>query len=465
MAGDLQPKNAQLVRCARNHKDYLAEKGMRRVIQNYCGYKLPGREFQETEVAVESAEVQIGNLVSMKQSIRAPLQCSIGDASNPDFQCAASACLSEDPNVSVTMRPLDVLSSRLVDVEGGAKFPGVWHKATKIYKPAPNKLMGALRLDDLGHDDVFRYALDVPDGMSIEIADNRVSILDSEGVERLHMPAPMAWDSSSVNPETMDGRKPIRVTLREGNPVRINGRDCQVIELELNRDDLAGATYPVDVDPNPTVQITGTTDIEDNYLASNTLANSNYGNATTLFMRPPGATTEQRPLIRILAGNIPAGTIAAFKLFTYSPYNTAGTIYAYFVADANDWVEGTATGAVQSGSSCWNQCKKDAQNWAGHPTLGCYVSGTDYDADASPPSMTFDATYNKWRQFDLKPEWPPLWRDAARATNGLIFSLPGAGQQYRMQSSEHGTYPLYFEIDYSAPTGGAAQRFLMMGGK
>lgn len=429
-----------------------------RTLRNWSSFKLPGQDWEESKNIIEAGSASVRDLAPMKKHEKASLQSYVGNARDADYQCAASVRLSDDPNVSIDMRPIDALSSRLVQLPDNViKFPGVWQHATKLYQPCPDKLLGTLRLERPGHSAKFRYSLDVPDGMRIVFADNAARILDDQGAERLHILAPMGWDSSTVNPETPDGRKPVRVTMREAGTIRVGGRDCIVVELEPNKNDLEGATYPVEIKRNPTVQITGTTDIEDNYIYEN-LPTNNYGNATTLFMRPPG--NEQRILLRISAGSIPAGNITGFRLFSYSPYNTAGTIYAYFVADANDWPEGNGT---QPGNSCWQQCKKDVQSWAGQQ--GCYLSGTDYDADGDPPSMIFDGTYNKWRQFDLKPEWPPLWRDLARTANGLIFNIPTAGQQYRMQSTEHGIYPLYFEIDWAPAAGGAAQRWFMMGGQ
>jgi len=428
-----------------------------RTLRNWCSFRRPGRPWEPTSPRVVTPagvpDDWTGRFPFRRQSLYAPLQTFFGDDSDPDNDAMVGCRLADSPDVWIDVKALDALPSRLVELpDNTVKWPGVWRKTTLFKQAAPSKLAGTLRLEERDHPDVVRYTVRMADGMRIEIKNNRAHILDAEGVERLHMPAPMGWDSSTVNPESPDGRRPIRVTMREGERRSIGGRWYQVIEIEPDRDDLEHATYPVSIGGNDTVQITGTTDIEDTYL-SELLPSANYGLATTLYMRPPGI--EQRPLIRISVGSIPAGTITGFRLFSWPVYCTTSTFYAYIVAGANTWSEAIAS---------WNQCRNGFLDWAGHPVLGCHVSGTDFDADGSPPSLSFGPGYNQWYQFDLKPEWPPLWRDTVRAPNGMVLSLPHASQQYRLQSSEESVHPLYFEIDYEEAAVGIAQRFFMMGG-
>ncbi len=281
------------------------------------------------------------------------------------------------------------------------------------------------------------------DGLTLDFADNGARILDDAGVERMRLVAPVGWDSSTVAPDSIDGRRQIRVSMRQGEDRSIGGRLYPTIELVPNPDDLASAKYPVEIDP--TVQITGTTDIEDSFLYA-TAPTKNYGAFNSGYAK----LDLMRTVIRIASGSIPGGNITGFRLYQYF-YTFSTEIRAFFVSDSNDWVEGTASGAEQDRSSCWNQCKLNEQDWAGHPVLGCSEPIDDFDADATPPTTTPGGI--GWNTFTLDPAWPPLWRaGGGRVANGVVIDSLGAVTT-RWRSTEDGTYPLYLEIDHEEAGG------------
>ena len=102
----------------------------------------------------------------------------------------------------------------------------------------------------------------------------------------------------------------------------------------------------------------------------------------------------------------------------------SGSIEAFIITPANDLVFGTAILAPQAGSSCYLQKKYLAENWAGHPTLGCTVSGTDYDADVSPPTHTWTQSDTGLKTINLLEAWAQEWFDGGRPNNGIILLPP-----------------------------------------
>ncbi|KKM10327.1 hypothetical protein LCGC14_1722020, partial [marine sediment metagenome] len=155
--------------------------------------------------------------------------------------------------------------------------------------------------------------------------------------------------------------------------------------------DLEEDIYPVVIDPN--VQIIGTTDFDDTFMASNLPVNS-YGLWSQIQIGRVNGSGLRRELIRGATGSLPAGTITGASLFFHRIAGGAhsanpGTMSIYRVAPANDWREGTGSNSNTADDPDWNQCKSGSQNWAGHPTLACGVSGIDFIADGSPPGGAY----------------------------------------------------------------------------
>lgn len=248
---------------------------------------------------------------------------------------------------------------------------------------------------------------------------------------------------------------------------------CTFIQPATPTDTLGGVTYwrvQKRIDPTgaalpiragDTVEISGTTDIEDATLIDQT-PDTNYGSLNRVqfgLYGAIGSSTLRRAVFRINESSIPAGAITGFTLECTRLAEATGGVnaanaVAHRILPANDWVEGTATAAVQTGSVCWNYAKYATQSWAG--SGGCSTSGTDYEADASPPTTYYpgypsgpDVAFS----FTLDPAWCEGWRDADYANEGFVlFSEVIASSNaymFQMYSSENATNPLTFEIEYS----------------
>jgi len=190
------------------------------------------------------------------------------------------------------------------------------------------------------------------------------------------------------------------------------------------------------------LSISGTASIEDTCITSGT-PDGNFGNNTFVFH---GDNDAWRSLVRVTQAALPNGSVSGFRFFAYEV--TAGRVLTGFhVADANDWVEGTSqAGGTQAGSCCWNHAKYDTQSWAG--TVGCGTSGTDFDADASPPGLTTQtAVYNEWT---LYTAWAMNWKSGARAANGFIIFDGSGAIARKFNSTENAGNQPYFEVDYIA---------------
>lgn len=435
-----------LIRRAQHWTDIpVVGKNRRRIMKNWCNFREPNRSWRESNPEIEDdASVPDnweGNYDFHRRSLRGPMQAFMGDMTDVDNPAMVGCRLADRPDAWLNMKPMNVNPGSVAQIVSPRviRWPNIWDNAGLRYRVVEHKLEKTIRLTAPGHPAVFRFTLRVADGMSVKFEGNGARILDARGVECMRLVEPWGKDGSTVNPDTLDGSNPVRVRMQEGQSKVINGCTYQVVKLIPHPDDLADAIYPVEIDP--TVEITGTIDIEDTSLVS-AGPDGNYGGSIDLHL---SFLASYRALIRISSSSIPGGTITGFRLKMYS---TAGfETHVFFIADANDWVEGTAQGGQQTGSCCWNYCKFSDQNWAGSP--GCGTSGTDYDTDGSPPSHT---PIIGWNTFTLKPEWPPLWRDGARVANGMLF-FPQVGGWFGWKSTENAGNPLYFEVDYEEVEG------------
>jgi len=206
-----------------------------------------------------------------------------------------------------------------------------------------------------------------------------------------------------------------------------------------------------------TVQITAAS-IEDAMIPSDIYANYNYGGSTGLGLGCGSpASRIFRFVMRLDETEIPDGVLTGFRVrmtrTSHANSQNGNTLEAYIIKSANDWVEGTTGGgAPESGACCWNYAKYTSQSWAG--SAGCGTSGTDYDADASPPSFSY-SSYTTGPDvpisIELDPAWPTAWRDG-RDNEGILFKANdevSSLTQIFFHSTE-GTTPPYFEIDYAS---------------
>ena len=365
------------------------------------------------------------------------LQIGVGDTSDPDNRALFGLRRSDQPEAWINLKAYDGVQavSPLWDPAGLiAIFAGLWPNADVSFTVNRHRIEKRIEMA-IGAPLIYRWTLREAPGVTHDWQPNgELLFRNAAGDPVFVLPAPWATDANG---------DPVSVTMTEEDPVSIGGHSYPVIKLGI---DPAGATYPITVDP--TAVISGTTDVEDAvFWGWSPHKNKNWGAAERLLVRQTG-TGPLHTVARISAGSVPAGTITGFRLVFYPWTGNYSFLSAYIVAAANDWIEGTGNpidGEV--GACCWNFAKYNSQAWAGGSS-GCGISGTDYDADATPPQIL--PVLNVWASLDLKTEWPPLWRDAIRAANGIILKSTGVIAN-NLYSSERASHPLRFEIDYLAP--------------
>ena len=103
---------------------------------------------------------------------------------------------------------------------------------------------------------------------------------------------------------------------------------------------------------------------------------------------------------------------------------------------------GNLTGGAAIPLVCWEFSAYNTESWPG--SAGCGTSGTDYEADGSPP--TLNATAGQYTDWDLPPEWVHDWRNGDN--NGfIIFDTTGTGDKRIRAAGNPFTNP-YWEVDY-----------------
>lgn len=450
---------------------------VRRVLRNWSNYQEPGRDWLSVSPAISLSASKPDNWGSDKYDFELEvkanaLQAYFADTTDISNSAMVGCRIASDPGTWINFKALDVNN------DWGTEIPSVnsyrwnrlWDNTDLEYVSQPGKLKLDIECSKPGHPLIFRYTVKLPDGYRLgEFKNNSVAILDSQGVKKLQLVAPYGLDSSRLNLDTPTGQKFIPVKMQRGNDVG----GLTVIELVLDQADLDGAVYPILIDPN--VKIIGTTDFDDTFLASN-LGTRSFGAWTSIQIGRVNGVPLRRELIRGATSGMPAGTITGASLFFHRIANGShstqpGVLGIYRVVPANDWREGTASNADIPDDPDWNQCKSGSQDWAGHPTLGCGVSGVDFIADGSPPGgayIAYPAGPDVWVDFSIfSPGWIEGWRDSTYANEGMVlFGTEGTSATlFQAHSSETGTSASrpYLSIDYVAAGGGNAQRFFFMG--
>lgn len=208
----------------------------------------------------------------------------------------------------------------------------------------------------------------------------------------------------------------------------------------------------------PTLVISGTSNIQDTFLRSD-FGDTNYGaNGSIIVGKSTGV---RRELIRVVAAAIPRGIITGFRFVFYrysdASQSAAGTLQIYSVKDAAAWVAGTANGANQVGSSCWNKLLYNTTDWPG--SAGCGTSGTDYDAApvATQAFAAYAAGPDAKLSIDLPISLAVSWRDGLRVANGLVIKEAAEavnGSFFLGRSINAASNQPTFEVDYNPHPGG-----------
>jgi hypothetical protein len=217
-----------------------------------------------------------------------------------------------------------------------------------------------------------------------------------------------------------------------------------------------------------TTTISGTTDLEDNSLERRQTAPvddvRNNGGAT--FFRvgrrsfgAPLVRSSLRGVFRIRTGAIPSGQIDEVRINVTetAASNGAGSGKFFTIKDGNDvWVEGTASGTNETGSSCWDtQLLSVGPVWNGGAGIGCGTAGTDYDTTDIGTFSWLDAA--GLRTYTLTNVQPFTdWRSGARLNGGILWRADDEASDQKFanyNSTENAANQPTVEID-TTPFGG-----------
>ena len=401
--------------------------------------------------AGEPSDWEGGTYDYTRSSINGPIQVHIKRGA------ALVMARSDRPRSNLRLKPIGGADiDPVVSADGlTITYPGMWLGCDLIYKLG-RKVKSWIKVWDKSIAPVrFGWTVRHHDSHTINIANNTLNLLDANGKIALTIPAPWGHDSSTAAP-THDGKQRIRCALNE----RARDGGAQTVWLKPNVDDMASAIGDVWLDP--TVIVSGTTDVEDAGLLSAANADFNYGGwAVSPIGMVKNSTYVSNEVTRLATSALPTDTITGFRWVFYhylasGAVTTAGTASAYRVTDGNVWTEGVNNGVAEVGASSWNDSAAPTA-WLGGSN-GCAISGTDYIADGSPPTHAFAAPGQGGAQtFALDPAWITYWASGG-TNNGYITTVLSAtdGQCFWPYTTEWSGNTPSWEIDYSAgPASGA----------
>lgn len=216
-----------------------------------------------------------------------------------------------------------------------------------------------------------------------------------------------------------------------------------------------------------TLGITNYAGTEDTFIQSGANTARNYGASASLYLGKTtagGNPVESKALLRFditsLAGKFDSinSVTLTMTFVTQTPVNTTNIgLNLYQISGANSgWVEGTANGVAEAGSSSWNRMVYSGTNWAGSDGLS--TSGTDYVATVIDGTKSISSPGSSGTQYS----WTlpsSLIVDWIGGTNtGLLFASSNwgdmiSGDYFRFASSGYSTasYRPTLTINYTIP--------------
>jgi len=196
------------------------------------------------------------------------------------------------------------------------------------------------------------------------------------------------------------------------------------------------------------VTLSGASQMEDTYLRGDDTQVStvnNYGASTLLIVGDLTSPVTINALMRFTDFSGVSGqtvTNATLRLYNTNHANQTGDVSIEIhelVAANGDWVEGTASSSVQTGSSDWRFKVQNTGNWAGGRN-GAGVAGTDYTTHLVGSAIAADTT-QEWVEFTLDADVIQNWIDNPLQNYGIVLTAPGAadGEAAFFRSSETST--------------------------
>lgn len=417
-----------------------------RRVQNFSNFRLPSGVWAASspDILEDSSPPPdwSGQYEFTHANLWSALQTFVGDSTDQGNTALWGMRLSSAPGTWLNIKAVavDNAAAPVVDRPNRtATWVDLWDFCDLRLTLAPGRVVKEVVLKQAGHQPAFRFALRYPAGCSHSVSGDSLRVF-SQGGEVFH--SSPAWGVDAVG-------NPVRVSLIAAPDITVGARTFPTVRVVPNPADLAAAVYPVTIDP--TIQVSGTTDTEDNWVDSN---NANYNQGSDGFVRIRASGAVRKGLLRIATGAIPAGTITLANLSFYI-VTGSGTFAVEMrqITDANTWVEGTIAGvpgSAQTGSSCWAYAKYATQAWLG--SAGCSTSGVDFDATPIASLTSTWTPVNVWKTWSVTTSVLEGWRDGARVNNGMTMFPAAAGGTTLLQfySSETGTANKpYWDITYS----------------
>jgi hypothetical protein len=208
---------------------------------------------------------------------------------------------------------------------------------------------------------------------------------------------------------------------------------------------------------DPTLELQPDSEGLDTYVASGAV-NNNYGAAVAL-----RTTDTQKTLIEFDLSGITADATcnsATLSMWSINSF-TEVTFNIHEIAAANgDWVEGTKTGALEAGSSCWNYKIAPTDNWAG--SVGLSTEGTDYGADVIGTITYPDEAADTEAQSSLDITAVEGWFGETNTNYGiLLIGSGGSDRSWHSSDGETAGYRPKLVVDYTTAAGAAGYMTLM----
>ena len=393
-----------------------------------------------------------GNFDHVISAERGPLQAYFGN--DPNNRAHVRVRRADRPRAWAEFIWLDpdniVAPERLP--ERRIRWQGYWNQCSLIYVKGLHKVDKVIRCNTKARN-TFDFALRLPPGFthSLNLNTGVLTIRDAQGRIVIVTRPPMAWDSSP--PVEIDGEpNSIRVSIAETGTTP---QGWARFRLTVHPDDVASLVLPFFVDPTATLLDAG---LEDNWLYGlNTVQSSrerNHG-AQAQMSHYSGVSSPRHTIQRLAdpTNDIPDGTITAHR-WNWNSVTTHSNATLQFarLVDANaDWVEGTASGSPQAGSSCWE--------WKAYTSPGVgtvWANGTaritSADWDGTSESIgPFSLASGVYMSFDLPTVWLDEWKSGARANGGFITRIVAGSERFYGVADT--THPASLDIDYDEAAG------------
>lgn len=415
----------------------------RRRVGNHINYRTPGGLILPAQVNVAAQGPPadwVGQWDFRDFSGESALQFAAHDTTDPDNRAMVGLRIDDTPDVWTNYKAMDVVTGiETVSPDSQTReWPGLWANSTLRWTHGVSVIQKEIVLSAAGHPASFRFSAKTSPGSSWEVSDG-VLIVRQGGVEKMRTQDAYGKDANGDH---------IRATLTLDDTWGPGGA-YPILRITPNADDMAGAVYPVVIDPTTT--ISGDSGIDDTILDNSAGdMDDNYGTSQSEV-----AASIFSSISRIDETLIPAGTITLFEQKSVVSGTRTYDFNVYKIAAANaGWVEGTKNGAIEAGSPCWNYHAYNTVNWAG--AAGCSVSGTDFVADASPPNITGTSVPDGTIVTMTYPNaWATDWRDNPGNNAGRTWIYNSGTASF--VASVSGTRPgdvTYYEVTYTAPATG-----------